>query len=115
MDERESATDGWDRAGDPVEALDEAEIERFARAIARIAEKEHPAGSEERRRAGNAYGTAFQFLVLRRGPEYGLRLGRAAEQRALALLACESHEAVDQDVAAIHDKVCRETERLEPA
>ena len=66
-----------------VIVIDPNEIDRYARAIARIADKGHPAGSVGLVRAVNTYGTAFQFLVMRRGPEYGRALGMAAGNRAL--------------------------------
>ena len=50
-----------------VIVIDPKEIDRYARAIARIADKGHPAGSVGLVRAVNTYGTAFQFLVMRRG------------------------------------------------
>ena len=88
--------------------VDPNEIDRYARAIARIAEKGHPAGSESLERAVNTYGTAFQFLVMRRGAEYGRALGMAAGDRALALVerpdVCET--LVSGDIAAIHERVC---------
>ena len=62
-----------------VIVIDPNEIDRYARAIARIADKGHPAGSVGLVRAVNTYGTAFQFLVMRRGPDYGRALGMAAE------------------------------------
>lgn len=92
--------------------LDEAEIDRYARAIVRIVEKNLPADSDELRRSGNTYATAFQFLVLRRGGEYGLLLGRAAEARALDLLGLEAHDTVGGAIAEIHERVCRETEPM---
>lgn len=98
----------------PPEAvdLDEAEIDRYARAIVRIVEKNLEAESDELRRSGNTYATAFQFLVLRRGGDYGLLLGRAAEARALDLLGLDAHDTVGGTIAEIHERVCRETEPL---
>ena len=88
--------------------VDAKEIDRYARAIARIADKGHPAGSEALVRDVNTYGTAFQFLVMRRGAEYGRALGMAAGGLALSLVArrgdCET--LVSGDIAAIHERVC---------
>ena len=88
--------------------IDPDEIDRYARAIARIADKGHPAGSTELVRAVNTYGTAFQFLVMRRGAEYGRALGMAAGNRALAL--CEARERaetlVSGEIGDIHEQVC---------
>ena len=88
--------------------IDPDEIDRYARAIARIADKGHPAGSNELVRAVNTYGTAFQFLVMRRGPEYGRALGMAAGTRALSLvMQRESVELlVSGDIGEIHERVC---------
>jgi hypothetical protein len=99
-------------AGVPGDDLDDAEIDRYARAIVRIVEKELPLDSDELRRSGNTYATAFQFLVLRRGQEYGLRLGQAAAGRALAMLGIEAHDTVGGPIAEIHERVCRETEPI---
>jgi hypothetical protein len=88
--------------------VDSKEIDRYARAIARIADKGHPAGSQALERDVNTYGTAFQFLVMRRGAEYGRALGMAAGDRALGLVErrddCETLLA--GDIAAIHERVC---------
>jgi hypothetical protein len=100
------------RAMPPQHDLDEAEIDRYARAIVRIVEKNLAAESDELRRSGNTYATAFQFLVLRRGGEYGLLLGRAAEARALELLGLNAHDTVGGTIAEIHERVCRDTEPL---
>ena len=88
--------------------VDSEEIDRYARAIVRIADKGHPAGSEALERAVNTYGTAFQFLVMRRGAEYGRALGMAAGDRALSLVE-RRHEAetlLAGDIADIHERVC---------
>ncbi len=53
-----------------VFVVEENEIDRYAKAIAHIADKGHAVGSEERTRAVNTYGTAFQLLVMRRGADY---------------------------------------------
>ena len=91
-----------------VFVIDPDEIDRYARAIARIADKGHPAGSTELERAVNTYGTAFQFLVMRRGAEYGRALGMAAGNRALSLCdAPESAETlVSGEIGDIHEQVC---------
>ena len=88
--------------------IDPKEIDRYARAIARIADKGHPAGSTELERAVNTYGTAFQFLVMRRGPEYGRALGMAAGSRALSLVVRRDHAEllVSGDIGDIHERVC---------
>ena len=68
-----------------VIVIDPNEIDRYARAIARIADKGHPAGSVELVRAVNTYGTAFQFLVMRRGPDVRPRPGHGGGRpRAVA-------------------------------
>jgi hypothetical protein len=88
--------------------VDPNEIDRYARAIALIADKGHPAGSEALVRAVNTYGTAFQLLVMRRGAEYGRALGMAAGDRALSLVE-RRHDAetlVSGDIADIHERVC---------
>jgi hypothetical protein len=91
-----------------VFVIDPNEIDRYARAIARIAERGHPAGSAELERAINTYGTAFQFLVMRRGAVYGRALGMAASD--LAMAQAESPEVlqslVSGDIAEIHERVC---------
>ncbi len=92
--------------------LDEAEIDRYARAIVRIVEKDLAVDSEELRRSGNIYGTAFQFLVLRRGSDYALLLGQAAEARALEMLGVDAHDTVGVTIAEIHERVSRETEPI---
>jgi hypothetical protein len=88
--------------------VDPGEVDRYARAIARIADKGHPLGSEALQRAVNTYGTAFQFLVMRRGAEYGRALGLAAGDRALTLVerrdSCET--LLSGDIATIHERVC---------
>ena len=88
--------------------VDSKEIDRYARAIARIADKGHPAGSEALERDVNTYGTAFQFLVMRRGAVYGRALGMAASD--LAMTQAESPEVlqslVSGDIAEIHERVC---------
>ena len=88
--------------------IDPEEIDRYARAIARIADKGHAAGSTELERAVNTYGTAFQFLVMRRGPEYGRALGMAAGSRALSLVVQRDHAEllVSGDIGDIHERVC---------
>ena len=88
--------------------IDPDEIDRYARAIARIADKRHPAGSTALERAVNTYGTAFQFLVMRRGPEYGRALGMAAGSRALSLVERRDRVEilVSGDIGAIHERVC---------
>jgi hypothetical protein len=91
-----------------VFTIDPNEVDRYARAIARIVERGHAAGSVELERAVNTYGTAFQLLVMRRGAEYGRALGMAAGDRALALV--EQPEAVETlvsgDIGDIHERVC---------
>jgi hypothetical protein len=91
-----------------VIVIDPKEIDRYARAIARIADKGHPAGSVELVRAVNTYGTAFQFLVMRRGPAYGRALGMAAGDRALSLVLRREHveSLVAGDIGEIHERVC---------
>ena len=91
-----------------VFVIDPNEIDRYARAIACIADKAHPAGSIELVRAVNTYGTAFQFLVMRRGPDYGRALGMAAGDRALSLVARRDHveTLVAGDIGEIHERVC---------
>jgi hypothetical protein len=88
--------------------IDPKEIDRYARAIARIADRGHPAGSVELVRAVNTYGTAFQFLVMRRGPAYGRALGVAAGDRALSLVArpTDVETLVAGDIGEIHERVC---------
>ena len=91
-----------------VIVIDPNEIDRYARAIARIADKGHPAGSVELVRAVNTYGTAFQFLVMRRGPAYGRALGMAAGDRALSLVTRRDYVEilVSGDIGDIHERVC---------
>jgi hypothetical protein len=91
-----------------VFVVEEREIERYARAIAHISNKGHAVGSDERTRAVNTYGTAFQLLVMRRGADYGRALGMAAGDRALTLVADTDHAEVlvAGDIAAIHERVC---------
>jgi hypothetical protein len=89
-------------------AVDAKEIDRYARAIARIVDLGHPAGSVERERAVNTYGTAFQMLVMRRGAEYGRALALAAGDLALSLVDArdEAHTLVAGDIATMHERVC---------
>ncbi|MFN8593778.1 MAG: hypothetical protein U0031_20145 [Thermomicrobiales bacterium] len=91
-----------------VFAVDDNEIERYARAIAHIANKGLADGSEERQRAVNTYGTAFQMLVMRRGADYGRALAMAAGNRALGLVIDTDHATglVDGDLSEIHERVC---------
>ncbi|MGH2615677.1 MAG: hypothetical protein ACRDJC_10595 [Thermomicrobiales bacterium] len=88
--------------------VDPNEIDRYARAIARIADKGHAAGSEALVRAVNTYGTAFQLLVMRRGAEYGRALGMAAGDRALSMVARrdDAETLLSGDIADIHERVC---------
>jgi hypothetical protein len=91
-----------------VFVVDSDEIDRYARAIARIASKGLASGSDELVRAVNTYGTAFQFLVMRRGADYGRALGMAAGVRALSLVE-PPHDAetlVSGEIADIHERVC---------
>lgn len=91
-----------------VFGIDPNEIDRYARAIARIVDRGHEAGSAELTRAVNTYGTAFQFLVMRRGAEYGRALGMAAGDLALSLAGsrAEAETLVAGDIADIHERVC---------
>jgi hypothetical protein len=91
-----------------VFVIDPVEIDRYARAIARIADKGHAAGSDALLRDVNTYGTAFQFLVMRRGAEYGRALGMAAGDMALSLVTDrrDAEALVAGDIAAIHERVC---------
>ncbi len=100
-----------------VFVVDADEIDRYARAIARIVGKGLPAGSNELERAVNTYGTAFQFLVMRRGAEYGRALAMAAGDRALALVERpeEVEVLVAGDLAAIHERVCLAEEEARDA
>jgi hypothetical protein len=88
--------------------IDPKEIDRYARAIAHIADRGHPAGSVARERAVNTYGTAFQLLVIRRGAEYGRALALAAGDLALTLVESreEAESLVAGDIADIHERVC---------
>ena len=88
--------------------IEPKEIERYARAIARIADKRHPAGSPGLERDVNTYGTAFQFLVMRRGATYGRALGLAASDQALRLVGSrdDAEILVAGDIAAMHERVC---------
>lgn len=88
--------------------VDPAEVDRYARAIARISDKGSAAGSTERERAVNTYGTAFQLLVMRRGADYGRALGMAAGDMALSLVADPGHAEllVAGDIADMHERVC---------
>lgn len=98
---------------DAPETLDPAEIDRFARAIARIAERDYPLDSEELKMAANTYGTAFQFLAMRRGSDYARRLGRAAEERAKERATPEQRAVITHAFAPMHDKVSDENDKLE--
>lgn len=91
-----------------VFVIDANEVDRYARAIARIVERGYTPGSPELRRAVNTYGTAFQFLVMRRGAEYGRALGFAAGDLALTLVehAHDAQALVAGDIAEIHERVC---------
>lgn len=91
-----------------VFVVDPREIDRHARAIAHIADKGYAAGSPELTRAVNTYGTAFQFLVMRRGAVYGRALGMAASDLALTLVARrEDAEAlVAGAIADAQERVC---------
>ena len=88
--------------------VDSKEIDRYARAIARILERGDAAGSVDRERAVNTYGTAFQLLVMRRGAEYGRALGMAASDMAIGLATAEEEmrALVTGEIAAIHERVC---------
>ncbi|MCA9862173.1 MAG: hypothetical protein R2853_00780 [Thermomicrobiales bacterium] len=88
--------------------VDSNEIDRYARAIARILERGDAEGSVERERAVNTYGTAFQLLVMRRGAEYGRALGMAAGDMAIGLAEAdeEMRALVTGAIAAIHERVC---------
>lgn len=88
--------------------VDSNEIDRYARAITRILERGDAAGSVERERAVNTYGTAFQLLVMRRGAEYGRALGMAAGDMAIGLAQAdeEMRALVAGEIAAIHERVC---------
>lgn len=88
--------------------VDSNEIDRYARAIARILERGDADGSVDRERAVNTYGTAFQLLVMRRGAEYGRALGMAAGDMAIGLAVADDamRALVAGDIAAIHERVC---------
>lgn len=88
--------------------IDPEEVQRYARAIARIVERDDPLGSEQRERAVNTYGAAFQLLVMRRGAEYGRALALAASNEALALVAehAQAEALVAGEIAEIHERVC---------
>src|SRR3712207_8462221 len=88
--------------------IDPKEIDRYARAIVRIADKGHPAGSVGLVRAVNTYGTAFQFLVMRRGPAYGRALRMAAGDLALSMVTRRDHveTLVAGDIGEINERVC---------
>ena len=88
--------------------VDSNEIERYARAITRILERGDAAGSEDRERAVNTYGTAFQLLVMRRGAEYGRALGMAAGDMAINMAEAgdDMRALVTGDIADIHERVC---------
>ncbi len=91
-----------------VFVIDPNEVDRYARAIARIVDRGHPAGSNELERAINTYGTAFQLLVMRRGAEYGRALGIAAGEQALSLVGSRADAEVllAGDFADMHERVC---------
>jgi hypothetical protein len=95
--------------------IDPKEIARYARAIAHIADKHHPAGSPALVRDVNTYGTAFQFLVMRRGAMYGRALGIVASNQALSLVARrrEAEVLVAGDIAAMHERVCAAEEEAQ--
>ncbi len=88
--------------------VDSKEIDRYARAIRRILERGDAAGSVDRERAVNTYGTAFQLLVMRRGAEYGRALGMAAGDMAIVMTDAgdDMRALVAGDIAAIHERVC---------
>lgn len=88
--------------------VDSNEIDRYARAITRIFERGDAAGSENRERAVNTYGTAFQLLVMRRGAEYGRALGMAAGDMAIVMADAgdDMRALVAGEIAAIHERVC---------
>lgn len=88
--------------------VDSNEIDRYARAIRRILERGDAAGSEDRERAVNTYGTAFQLLVMRRGAEYGRALGMAAGDMAIVLADSgdDMRALVANEIAEIHERVC---------
>ncbi|MFN8664574.1 MAG: hypothetical protein U0075_22025 [Thermomicrobiales bacterium] len=88
--------------------VDSNEIDRYARAIKRILERGDAAGSEERERAVNTYGTAFQLLVMRRGAEYGRALAMAAGDMAIVMTDSgdDMRALVAGEIAAIHERVC---------
>jgi hypothetical protein len=100
-------------AQDPrIFVVDTNEIDRYARAIARIMEREFAPGSAELERAVNTYGTAFQFLVMRRGADYGRALAIAAGDQAMALVDRPDDLAalIAGDLASIHERVCADEE-----
>ncbi len=88
--------------------VDSNEIDRYARAIRRILERGDAAGSADRERAVNTYGTAFQLLVMRRGAEYGRALGMAAGDMAIVMADAgdDMRALVAGDIAEIHERVC---------
>lgn len=88
--------------------VDSNEIDRYARAIRRILERGDAAGSVDRERAVNTYGTAFQLLVMRRGAEYGRALGMAAGDMAIVMTEAgdEMRALVTNEIAEIHERVC---------
>jgi hypothetical protein len=88
--------------------VDPQEVDRYARAIAHIVERGHPAGSVALERAVNTYGTAFQLLVMRRGADYGRALGIAAGDRARTLVERpqDAEALLAGDIAAMHERVC---------
>lgn len=88
--------------------VDSNEIDRYARAITRILERGDAAGSVDRERAVNTYGTAFQLLVMRRGAEYGRALGMAAGDMAIGQAEADEdmRALVAGEIAAIHERVC---------
>jgi hypothetical protein len=100
-------------AQDPrVFVVDTNEIDRYARAMARIMERDFAPGSPELERAVNTYGTAFQFLVMRRGADYGRALAIAAGDQAMALVERPDELAalIAGDLAVIHERVCADEE-----
>lgn len=88
--------------------VDSNEIDRYARAITRILERGDAAGSEDRERAVNTYGTAFQLLVMRRGAEYGRALAMAAGDMAIVMAEADDdmRALVAGEIAEIHERVC---------
>jgi len=91
------------------ETIDPEVVDRYARAIVRIVERDHAPESDELRRATNTYATAFSFLVMRRGEDYALAHGRAAETRAIELLPAADGNHALALIADAHERVSRET------